>query len=467
MIPLSYRPGGNMTILLISLPEKNKDMKLEATEVLPLALYSLSSVLKCQGYEVSIIDPCEFVYLDEKENAETTCVTLIEECLEEGYDIVGFSVNTFNWGITKTVVNQISWKKNTTVVLGGLHVSVFDEYSLLTTKADIIMRGEGELTWCELVATLKNVAPLDTIKGITYKSGKNIIRNPDRGAMTIEDLEALPLPDYELLPIDNPYVEMPVESSRGCQFSCSFCSIPHRHNWRGLCEIQVIERVKHAKRHMKNIMRGGNILFVDDCFSMHPKRAIKILDALHKCYGEEMKYFIEARISNILSGEFLEGFQRNLISQMQIGVECGYDEGLKKIKKGLTIAQLYKGLRIIEEKGLSSVANLSFIIGFPWEDFGTIEKTLDTVEYIVNRFGILCRVNWFMLLPSDIWWERKKYGINVESDIYDNPSWRYDTDIFYSTHPLISEEEINRIEKRIKLIYACTKKISYNRTFAI
>ena len=113
MIPLSYRPGGNMNILLISLPEKNKDMKLEATEVLPLALYSLSSVLKCQGYEVSIIDPCEFVYLDEKENAETTCVTLIEECLEEGYDIVGFSVNTFNWGITKTVVNQISWKKNT------------------------------------------------------------------------------------------------------------------------------------------------------------------------------------------------------------------------------------------------------------------------------------------------------------------------------------------------------------------
>ena len=46
-----------------------------------------------------------------------------------------------------------------------------------------------------------------------------------------------------------------------------------------------------------------------------------------------MKYFIEARISNILSGEFLEGFQRNLISQMQIGVECGYDEGLKKIKR--------------------------------------------------------------------------------------------------------------------------------------
>ena len=120
-------------------------------------------------------------------------------------------------------------------------------------------------------------------------------------------------------------------------------------------------------------------------------------------------------------------------------------------------------------QGNSETGNKVFVLPskVAINNFGTIEKTLDTVEYIVNRFGILCRVNWFMLLPSDIWWERKKYGINVESDIYDNPSWRYDTDIFYSTNPLISEEEINRIEKRIKLIYACTKKISYNRTFAI
>ena len=50
-----------------------------------------------------------------------------------------------------------------------------------------------------------------------------------------------------------------------------------------------------------------------------------------------MKYFIEARISNIIIGKFLGNFQNGLISQMQIGVECGYDEGLKKIKKGLTI----------------------------------------------------------------------------------------------------------------------------------
>ena len=55
MIPLSYRPGGNMNILLISLPEKNKDMKLEATEVLPLALYSLSSVLKCKDMKSQLL----------------------------------------------------------------------------------------------------------------------------------------------------------------------------------------------------------------------------------------------------------------------------------------------------------------------------------------------------------------------------------------------------------------------------
>ena len=200
---------------------------------------------------------------------------------------------------------------------------------------------------------------------------------------------------------------------------------------------------------------------------MNPERAANILDSLYKCYGNKMKYFIEARISNIIIGKFLGNFQNGLISQMQIGVECGYDEGLKKIKKGLTIKQLYEGLKIVEEKGFADITNLSFIIGFPWENYETINRTLDTVEYIVNRFGILCRVNWFMLLPSDLWWERKKYGIYVDENIFDNPLWSYDTEIFIKVHPFIDKSCIEKIEERIRIIYSRIPKISYNRAFSI
>lgn len=455
-----------MNILLISLPQKTERKKFEVLQVPSLALYSLGSVLKKYGHNISVIDPCEFIYTEGENNVEKACCTMIEEYLEEGYDIVGFSVNTFNWGITKEIVNHTNWNENI-IVLGGLHVSFFDEYALRNTKADIVMRGEGEITWCKLTDSIEKGKPLDTIHGITYKKGTKIVRNMDRNYMNVEELEDLPFPDYSLLPVDNPYLEMPVESSRGCQFSCSFCSIPHRHNWRGLCEDMVVTKVKHAEKYMKNIVQRGNVLFVDDCFSMNPERAVNILDSLYKCYGNKMKYFIEARISNIISGKFLDNFQNGIISQMQIGVECGYDDGLKKIKKGFTIKQLYEGLKIIEEKSLTNIANLSFIIGFPWENNELINRTLDTVEYIVNEFGMLCRVNWFMLLPSDLWCVRKKYGIDVDEDIFDNPLWSYDAEIFYEVHPLIDKSCIERIEERIRLIYSQTPKISYNRAFSI
>ena len=206
-------------------------------QVPSLALYSLGSVLKKHGHNISIIDPYEFIYTEGENDVEKACCAMIEEYLEEGYDIVGFSVNTFNWGITKEIVNRTNWGENRIVVLGGLHVSIFDEYALLNTKADIVMRGEGEITWCELADSIEKRKLLDSIHGITYKEGTRIVRNVDRKYMTTKELEDLPYPDYSLLPVDNPYLEMPVESSRGCQFSCSFCSIPHRHNWRDYVKI--------------------------------------------------------------------------------------------------------------------------------------------------------------------------------------------------------------------------------------
>lgn len=82
--------------------------------------------------------------------------------------------------------------------------------------------------------------------GITYKLNGNVLRNEDEIELTVEEMENTPYPAYELLPSSNPYTQLPVETSRGCRFSCAFCSIPHRRNWRGLSVEHVIKRVKHA-----------------------------------------------------------------------------------------------------------------------------------------------------------------------------------------------------------------------------
>ena len=211
------------------------------------------------------------------------------------------------------------------------------------------------------------------------------------------------------------------------------------------------------------IMENDNILFVDDCFSIDTDRAIQILHFINKRYNGSKKVFIEVRISNIIKGNFLEKIPPNIIYGMQIGVECGYDEGLNKIKKGISISQLFEGLDIIYNTGYENVCFLSFIIGFPWETKKEISLTLDTIEKITSKYGILCNVNWLMLLPSDLWNERESYNIIVDESIFDNPLWIESESYFKIAHPLITNEVFDYVDKRMQIMKEKYLNVSYNR----
>lgn len=276
-------------------------------------------------------------------------------------------------------------------------------------------------------------------------------------------MEDTPYPAYELLPSSNPYTQLPVETSRGCRFSCAFCSIPHRRNWRGLSVDHVIKRVRHALQFKGNINRGTRLLFVDDCFTANGERAISVFKKLHRLYGYTEKVFIEARVTDILKNEILQNIPLQMVSSMQIGVECGYNEGLKKIRKGLTVEQLFSALEILKQYHFDKHCFLSFIIGFPWETMEMINKTLDTIELICTKYKIVCNLNWLLLLPSDLWWEKEYFNIHIKEDMFDNLLWYANSDYFFTTHPLISMEDIIQVEKRIGAMQRQGGTVAYRR----
>ena len=304
---------------------------------------------------------------------------------------------------------------------------------------------------------------LEGVKGITYKLNGNVLRNEDEIELTVEEMENTPYPAYELLPSSNPYTQLPVETSRGCRFSCAFCSIPHRRNWRGLSVEHVIKRVKHALQFKDNINRGTRLLFVDDCFTANGERAINVFKKLHRLYGYTEKVFIEARVTDILKNQILQNIPLQMVSSMQIGVECGYNEGLKKIRKGLTVEQLFSALEILKQYQFDKHCFLSFIIGFPWETMEMINKTLDTIELICTKYKIVCNLNWLLLLPSDLWWEKEDFNIHIEEDMFDNLLWYANSDYFFTTHPLISMEDIIQVEKRIGAMQRQGGTVAYRR----
>ena len=225
----------------------------------------------------------------------------------------------------------------------------------------------------------------------------------------------------------------------------------------------VIKRVKHALQFKDNINRGTRLLFVDDCFTANGERAINVFKKLHRLYGYTEKVFIEARVTDILKNQILQNIPLQMVSSMQIGVECGYNEGLKKIRKGLTVEQLFSALEILKQYQFDKHCFLSFIIGFPWETMEMINKTLDTIELICTKYKIVCNLNWLLLLPSDLWWEKEDFNIHIEEDMFDNLLWYANSDYFFTTHPLISMEDIIQVEKRIGAMQRQGGTVAYRR----
>ena len=152
---------------------------------------------------------------------------------------------------------------------------------------------------------------------------------------------------------------------------------------------------------------------------------------------------------------------------MQIGVECGYDEGLTLVDKKLTVQELHMALKKLSAIGLTRIASLSFIIGFPWETKHEISRTLQLIKNITSTYGIVCNINWLLFLPSNLWKLREKYKINVEANIYDNLLWFSDLSVFKQVHPLINEKLFFEVEEMIFSLQKLGLNVSYNRPLSI
>ena len=453
-----------MNIALTFLPQLVGKQKFELWTSPPLALYVLASCLEHEGHDITVIDPCEYFQYDEKENIIENTASFLSIRTSEA-DVICFSCNTFNWGFSKIVASILHKEyPHKKLICGGLHPTLFDRYALENSDFDYVVRGEGEKALPALINAIERNLSLDNISGISYISNDVIIRNPDSKPLTSQELENTPIPNFKFMPDQNPYYAIPLESSRGCAFSCAFCSIPHRHNWRGISPSKVLDRLDIALKTCKvNPSKTDSIevLFADDCLTINTKRAKDLFSLLEQSYGLKCSYFFEVRVSNIISDDLLQSIRPGMVTSMQIGVEAGYDEGLNRIKKGITISQLFQALDIIYANGFAEKCFLSFIIGFPWEGEEEINKTLNTIERILRIYNISISLNWLILLPSDLWAEKELYGITIDESVFDEPRWSVSQKFFFDTHPYLTKELVNKVEDRVAYMQEEYKKISF------
>ena len=256
------------------------------TKMLPLGLGYIAGVAKKHGFDIEIIDSYA-----ENLNIEQT----VERCLNNNSRVVGIST------VTPTVPTMLAIAKGIKerssgrvplIVSGGAHAHIMPRQILETGLVDVAVRGEGELTFLELIKNVeKNNQDFSAIQGISYRKGSEIFHNPDR--QYIEDLDSLPYPAYELLKMNlysaplhwlvaEPAYQMMI--SRGCPFNCIFCGI------KALGRPVRARSVKNALDEIEFLHKNygaKEIMLVDPAFPLSKKLGVEfcheyIRRGLHK-----------------------------------------------------------------------------------------------------------------------------------------------------------------------------------------
>ncbi|MBI3306190.1 MAG: B12-binding domain-containing radical SAM protein [Candidatus Omnitrophica bacterium] len=172
---------------------------------------------------------------------------------------------------------------NVPLVIGGVLATTLPMQVLQETCVDIVVKGEGEIAF----ARIANGQPLEQIPGIAYRKPDGAIHIDPRRSEQLTSIDSIPPPGYHFRPMeeyaswsprgDQSRRTLSLISSRGCPFTCEFCSIPEKgQRWRPFTPDRIIQEIDMCIEEF-----GVNhIEFEDDNFTLQEDRAVPILKHL-------------------------------------------------------------------------------------------------------------------------------------------------------------------------------------------
>ncbi|HID64328.1 MAG TPA: TIGR04013 family B12-binding domain/radical SAM domain-containing protein [Anaerolineae bacterium] len=286
---------------------------------------------------------------------------------------------------------------NVTLVAGGPHPSG-DPEDTLKMGFDVVVIGEGERTFPDLLACLFAEEALTDLPGLAFRDGGRVVRT---GRAPMVDIDAFP-------PFAIGHARFaPVEISRGCPHACAFCQTPFFMG--GRMRHRSVEAVTHWVREA---MRAGyNYLrFVTpDAFAYgspdgrtpNLEAVERLLFEMSRLMGSESIYFgsfpSEVRPENV-SAEALALVTRYAANDnIVFGAQTGSPRLLKELRRGHSVGDVYRAAELTLQAGLKPIVD--FIFGLPGEMEEDRRLSLRLIEDLA-AMGATIHSHTFMPLPG-------------------------------------------------------------------
>lgn len=330
-----------------------------------------------------------------------TIAQVLERAGREGrpYDVVGIS--------SPTPLIKEAWAAareakaaGAITILGGPHLTLMPDESIERPEVDLVVRGEGEDTLVEILSELQAASGkqpeadsglllaaccFEPILGLSWKDASGrIVHNPPRPLR--DDLDNIPFPAHHLFKIERYTNLQPltdgldpearaytIVTSRGCPFTCTFCSKPVTGDtWRP----RSVENVVEEWRWLVRDLGATEIGVTDDIWNRDLDRAKDLCRALIREGLNAVPWVtVHGMKVNYADAELFRLMKQAGAKRVGFGVESGDEYILSRVvRKGQTLKQVRDAFAWAKSAGLQTMG--FFIFGMPEETEETMEKTI-------------------------------------------------------------------------------------------
>ena len=348
------------------------------------------------------------------------------------------------------------------IVCGGAHPSALPEEVLSRTKADIVVVGEGERAFADIVE--------DFAKGIIRPGDKRIITSP-----LIKDIDSIPFPARDLINIkrypgwvfSKQGAGTHFTSSRGCPYNCQFCSNPVWKAQKPWCRLRSPENVVDEIQLLRE--EYGIREFFDQCdeFNANTRHAIQICDEIIQ-RGLDIKWKVQmtARARH-LPEELIEKMAESGCWLVCLGLESGNQATLNGIGKAISLEEIEHVCGLLKKHGIRVLG--LFMVFNIWEENGELKyegvaESLNTIQFAksLRKKKLLDYLSCTITTPfpaSSLWNTAIKHQLISERDIGQWQLWDSSWNQVVKL-PTVSDEDWGKVRSiggRLQLYSVLTK----------
>jgi radical SAM superfamily enzyme YgiQ (UPF0313 family) len=353
----------------------------------------LGTIMRNLGYEVRVyIEDIHALDMDEVLSA----------------DLVGISAITSTAPQSYRLADKVR-AAGGIVVMGGTHTSFLPEEGL--EHGDFVIRGEGEQAFQELAEAIQRGEGIERIQNLSYRTAGGVVHNPERPK--IANLDVNPMPDYNLIAGWKSGGIVSIATSRGCPFSCTFCSVPgmYGHAFRTHSVERVLEELQVHRS-------SAYTFFADDIFTANRKR---VKDLLRRMIERNLtpRWGAQVRTETVDDPELLQLMQDSHCFNVYVGFESINPRTLKLFQKKQDLDKIERSIERFHAHGIK--IHGMFVVGSDEDDVETIEATaafartrdIDSVQFMI-----------LTPIPGSSDWDHlyaqgEKYVINRNWSFYD------------------------------------------------